>query len=78
MFVNDPAGSIPSRVDIHAAHYDANGGDARVVASLPISRGEHIVEGTVPGGYDYYYAAVYKEGVDTPRAFTSPIWMDDN
>jgi len=78
VFVNDPGGSVVSRVDIHAAHYDANGGDSKVVASLPVGRGLRIVEGAVPGGYDYYYPAVYKEGVDTPRAFTAPIWMDDN
>ena len=78
VFVNDPAGSVLSRLDIHAAHYDANGGDSKVVASLRVNPGQRIVEGLVPGGYDYYYVAVYKEGVDTPRAFTSPIWMDDN
>jgi len=28
--------------------------------------------------HDYHHAAVTKEGVDTSRAFTAPIWMDDN
>jgi hypothetical protein len=77
VFVNDPAGSDLTRVDIHAAHYDANGGDSKVAASLPITRDQRIVEADVPGGYDYYYATVFKAGVETPRAFTSPIWMDD-
>lgn len=27
--------------------------------------------------YDFYYVAVYKEGTDTARAFTAPIWMDN-
>jgi hypothetical protein len=78
VFVNDPAGSVLSKVEVHGAHYDANGGESRVVATLPVSGGGKIVEGSVPGGYDYYYVAVFKEGMDTPRAFTSPIWMDDN
>jgi hypothetical protein len=77
VFVNDPAGSVLSKVEIHGANYDANGGASKTVASLPVRKGERIVEGSVPGGYDFYYAAVFKEGVETARAFTSPIWMDD-
>ena len=78
VFVNDPAGGVLSKVEIHGANYEANGGASKVVASLPVPRGERIVEGTVPGGYDFYYAVVFKEGVETARAFTSPIWMDDD
>jgi hypothetical protein len=78
VFVNDPGGSVVSRVDIHGAHYDANGGDGKVVASFLVGPDQRIVEGAVPGGYDYYYAAVYKQAIDTPRAFSAPIWMDDN
>ena len=29
-------------------------------------------------GHDFYYAVLFREGVETPRAFTSPIWMDDH
>ena len=43
-----------------------------------VEAAEKIVEGDIPGGYDFYYAAVYKEGVATARAFTAPIWMDDH
>jgi trimeric autotransporter adhesin len=78
VFVNDPAGSVLSRVDIHGANYDTNGGASKVVASLPVPQGGGIVEGNVPGGYDFYYAAVFKQGVETARAFTAPIWMDDH
>ena len=78
VFVNGPAGSVLSKVEVHGANDDANGGESRKVATLPVHGGKGIVEGTVPGGYDYYYVAVFKEGVETPRAFTSPIWMDDN
>ena len=77
VFVNDPAGAVISRVDIQGANYDANGGATRTVASLPVGEGVKVVEGVVPGGFDFYYAAVFKVGMETARAFTSPIWMDD-
>jgi len=78
VFVNDPAGAVPSKVEIYGANYDTNGGATKTVASLPVPHGQKTVEATVAGGYDFYYAAVFKEGVETPRAFAAPIWMDDN
>jgi hypothetical protein len=78
VFANDPGGSVLTRVEITGARYESNGGGSEMVASLPVPPGQRVVEGVVPGGYEYYYAAVFKEGVDTPRAFTAPIWMDDN
>jgi hypothetical protein len=78
VFVHDPAGSIPARVEIHGGHYATNGGATRIVASLPVSDGQRIVAGPVPGGSDFYNAVVFMQGRDTARAFTAPIWMDDN
>jgi hypothetical protein len=80
VFVNDPAGSVPARVEIHGGHYAASdaAGTPRVVASLPVPEGQRIVAGTVPEGYDFYYAVVFNQGLDTARAFTAPIWMDGN
>jgi hypothetical protein len=78
IFANDPAGAVLSRVEVYGADYDANGGATKMVAAFPVAEGQRVMEGTVPGGHDFYYAAVFKQGVDTPRAFTSPIWMDDN
>jgi hypothetical protein len=78
VFVNDPAGTIPVQVEIHGGRYATNGGATQMVASLPVPKNQHIVAGPVPGGYDFYYAVVFKQGIDTARAFTAPIWMDDN
>ncbi len=78
VFVNDPAGATLSKVEVIGANYDSNGGATKVLASLAVGRTTKLVEGAVPNGYDFYYAAVYKEGVDTPRAFAAPVWMDNN
>ncbi len=78
VFANDPAGNVLSRVEIFGANYDANGGETRLVASLPLGEGREIASGRVANGFDFYYAAVFKRGVETSRAFTSPIWMDDD
>jgi hypothetical protein len=48
------------------------------VASLPVGKGNKLVEARVPGGHDFYYAAVFKEGMESARAFTSPLWMDNH
>ena len=64
-------GGLRRKYETTAGHQD--GGHAAG------ERADKIVEGPVPGGKtDFYYAAVFKEGVATPRAFASPIWMDDN
>jgi hypothetical protein len=76
VFVNDPAGSVPARVEIHGGNYATRGGATRMVAALPVLGGQHIVAGPVPGGYDFYYAVVFLQGRDTARAFSAPIWMD--
>lgn len=78
VFVNDPAGTVISKVELYGGKYEANGGGDKMVASLPMGSGKKIVEGSVPAGYDFYYAAVFKEGNDTVRAFAAPVWMDDN
>jgi hypothetical protein len=77
VFVNDPAGGVISKVEVYGANYETNGGETKTVASLPVGEGKKIVEADVPNGYDFYYAAVFKDGVETARAFTAPIWMDD-
>lgn len=77
VFVNDPTGGVISRVEVLGANYDANGGETKTVATVPVGPGKKLVEADVPGGHDFYYVAVFKEGVETPRAFTAPIWMDD-
>jgi hypothetical protein len=77
VFVNDPAGTAMSKVEVYGSKYETNGGADDRLATLPVSPGSKIVEGSVPGGYDFYYVAVYKEGTDTARAFTAPIWMDN-
>jgi len=78
VFANDPGGSVVSRVEIYGGKYQSNGGALDQVASLPLEPGRKTAEGTVPGGYDFYYGALFKAGIETPRAFTSPIWMDDD
>jgi hypothetical protein len=77
VFVNDPGGSVISRVEIRGGKYETNGGGNERVAVLPVGAGKKLAEATVPGGYDFYYAVVFKEGVETARAFSSPIWMDN-
>lgn len=77
VFVNDPGGSAISRVEIRGGKYETNGGGNERVASLPVGPGKKIVESSVPGGFDFYYAVVFKEGVETARAFSAPIWMDN-
>ncbi len=77
IFINDPAGSVLSKVEVYGANYEANGGATETVASLPVGEGKRIVGGAVPNGHDFYYVAVFKEGVETPRAFSAPIWMDN-
>ncbi|MDB5294546.1 MAG: hypothetical protein JWO31_529, partial [Phycisphaerales bacterium] len=78
VFANDPAGAVITRVDLYGGKYEANGGGTQVLAAVPVPPGKRTVEATLPGGYDFYYAAVFKEGVDTARAFTAPVWMDDD
>jgi hypothetical protein len=77
VFVNDPAGAVISRVEIYGAKYDKNGGGTATLAKVPVGSGKKLVEAAVGGGFDFYYVAVFKEGVETPRAFGAPVWMDD-
>jgi len=78
VFVNDPGGSIVSRVEIRGGNYEARGGGSERVASLPVGSRKKVVTATVPNGFDFYYAVVFKDGVETARAFSSPIWMDND
>jgi hypothetical protein len=78
VFVNDPAGGVISKVEVYGADYETNGGGTEAVASLPVGEGTRLVEADVPNGHDFYYSAAFKQGVETPRAFSAPIWMDDN
>ena len=39
VFVNDPAGSVLTKVEVYGANYEANGGASQVVASLPVREG---------------------------------------
>lgn len=78
VYANDPGGSVLSRVEIHGGKYEAHGGAYALLTSVPLGRGRKRVETTVPRGQDFYYAVVYKEGLDSPRAFSAPIWMDDD
>jgi hypothetical protein len=77
VFANDPGGAVLSKVEIWGGKYDKNGGGHEVAATLPLRGGSKIVEGTVPAGHDFYYAVVYKEGIETPRAFSAPVWLDN-
>jgi len=77
VFVNDPGGSVISRVEIHGGNYESHGGATDRVASLPVGAGKTIVENAVPGGYDFYYVVVFKDGSEEARAFSAPIWMDN-
>lgn len=78
VFANDLGGSTLSRVEIYGGKYEQHGGGCEKACSVAIPAGGKICEGTVPSGYDYYYAVLFKAGVDTARAFSAPIWMDDN
>jgi hypothetical protein len=52
-------------------------GMSRFSPPLPVGEGKKMVVGTVPGGWDFYYTTVFKAGVSTARAFSVPIWMDN-
>lgn len=78
VFVNDLTGVAMSKVEIYGAKYEANGGGTQTLATLSLAKDQKTASGRVPDGYDFYYAAAFKEGVDTARAFSAPIWMDDN
>jgi hypothetical protein len=77
VFVNDPAGAIISKIEIHGGKYETNGGETKMLTTLAVGKGKKLAEGTVVNGYDFYYAVVFKEGTDTARAFSAPIWMDN-
>ena len=77
VFANDPGSSVLSRVEILGGKYGRSGGVHEKLITLPLVQGQKTVEGIVPGGYDFYYAMVFKEGVTTARAFSAPIWMDN-
>lgn len=77
VFVNDLGGSIISRVEIRGGEYETNSGGNERVTVMPVGAGKKLAEATVPGGFDFYYAVVFKEGIETARAFSSPIWMDN-
>ena len=78
IFVNDPAGAVISKVEVHGGKYETNGGETKVLVSVPVGKDKKTIEGAVPNGYDFYYATVFKEETDTARAFSSPIWMDND
>ncbi|OPZ07383.1 MAG: hypothetical protein BWZ10_02836 [candidate division BRC1 bacterium ADurb.BinA364] len=77
IFANDPTGNVVSRVEIHGGKYDSNGGESAMLLDLPVGPEVRIVEGAVENGYDFYYVAAYREGAETARAFSAPIWMDN-
>jgi len=78
VFVNDPAGAVLSKIEVTGANYDTHGGKTEVVASVPAPKDKKVVECAVPNGWDFYYVTVFKEGLDTARAFSAPVWMDNN
>ncbi len=78
VFANDPGGAVLSRAEIFGGKYAEHGGTSEKLQSVSLGSGRKLAETTVPEGYDFYYAAIFKEGTDSPRAFSSPIWMDDD
>ncbi len=78
VFANDLSGGILSRVEIIGGRYEAGGGVHQTVLLIPIGEGKKIVEGKVPGEYDFYYACLFKEGIETMRAVSAPVWMDND
>ncbi len=77
VFVNDPVGSVISKMEVYGGKYDKNGGETKTLATLMVAKGQKTVEGAVANGFDFYYVGVFKEGVETARAFAAPVWMDD-
>lgn len=77
VFVNDPGGIVISKVELYGGHYEGKG-EYKKLASIPVGKRKKIVEASVPSGYDFYYVAAFKQGLETARAFSAPIWMDNN
>lgn len=80
VFANDPAGAVISRVEIFGGDYEPPGGagtEPQRLTSIPLGKSVKTGKAVVPGGHDFYYAVAFKEGAETPRAFSSPIWMDN-
>jgi hypothetical protein len=77
VFVNDPSGSVISKVELYGGRYEGKGDYAKL-ASIEVGKRKKVVESPLPNGYDFYYAAAFKQGLDTARAFSAPIWMDNN
>lgn len=77
VFANDPGGAVLSRAEIFGGKYEEHGGQCEMLKTVSLG-GRKLAETTLPQGYDFYYAALFKEGVETARAFSAPVWMDDN
>ncbi len=78
VFANDPGGTVLSRIEVYGGKYSEHGGAFQELTSIPLGRGRKLAESVIPSGHDFYYVAVFKDGLETPRAFTAPIWMDDD
>ncbi len=78
VFANDPGGAVVSRVEFFGGKYAEHGGICEKLKEVSLGKDRKLAETTLPPGYDFYYAAVFKEGLDTPRAFSAPVWMDDD
>lgn len=78
IFANDLSGGKLSRVEIVGGKYDSRGGTHETVLTLATSESKATLEGKVPAGCDFYYACLFKEGLESMRAVSAPVWMDED